>query len=206
MSQDDGSHSQRHRQEAANHDANEENLRDAIVASECDARRHAHEVLEYEEQLKQVIKQSLSGQWRRRGASEWESDTGLNNGVDEVAQVTNKREWIAETSTARASSSAILQSPWHDPGHLAGITQSEYKAQQQGQQREKTAQEKTEEEIVMEYVKKQSLLEQKNRIKGKGRASATEYADDEDLPAALEFSMQWHKHDADDQYGEFSGT
>jgi hypothetical protein len=28
-----------------------------------------------------------------------------------------------------------------------------------GKQREKTAQEKTEEEIVMEYIKKQSLLE-----------------------------------------------
>lgn len=43
-------------------------------------------------------------------------------------------------------------------GHLTGTTQGEYEAQQQRQQDEKIVQEKTEEEIVVEYVRRQSLL------------------------------------------------
>ncbi|KAI1414887.1 putative glucosyl/glucuronosyl transferase [Hypoxylon sp. FL1857] len=66
-------------------------------------------------------------------------------------------------------------------GHLAGTTRSEFEAQQQGQQGEKTTQERTEEEIVIEYVKKQSLLETYHQNKGKGRATAIEDRDDEDL-------------------------
>lgn len=39
---------------------------------------------------------------------------------------------------------------------------------------EKTRQERNEEDIVMEYIKKQSLLKVHHRNKGKGRAAATE--------------------------------
>jgi len=80
--------------------------------------------------------------------------------------------------------------PSYDHSHLAGTTQDEFQAQHRG---EKTTQEKTEEEIVMEYVKKQSVLETHHQNKGKGRASATEDDDEEDLQKALSLSMQGHE-------------
>ena len=57
---------QRQGQEAADHQADRENLRQAMATSEVEAQRHAREALEYEEQLRRVIAQSLRGQ-RRRG-------------------------------------------------------------------------------------------------------------------------------------------
>lgn len=62
-----------------------------------------------------------------------------------------------------------------DPGHLAGTTRSEFEAQQP---QEKTAEERIEEEIVLAYVKKQSLLEVAHHEgKGKGRMKAPDSAD-----------------------------
>jgi hypothetical protein len=58
---------------------------------------------------------------------------------------------------------------------------------------EKTPQEKTEEEVVIEYIKKQSLLEVQHQNKGKIYETAIEhedYEDDEDLQKALKLSMQ----------------
>ncbi len=62
---------------------------------------------------------------------------------------------------------------------------------------EKTPQEKTEEEVVIEYIKKQSLLEVQHQNKGKICETATEYEDDEDdegLQKALKSSMQEYEH------------
>ncbi|THC90236.1 hypothetical protein EYZ11_010297 [Aspergillus tanneri] len=58
---------------------------------------------------------------------------------------------------------------------------------------EKTPQEKTEEEVVIEYIKKQSLLEVQYQNRGKGRETAIEDEDDEDLQKALKLSMQEHE-------------
>ncbi|PQE13488.1 glycosyltransferase family 1 protein [Rutstroemia sp. NJR-2017a WRK4] len=161
---------QRQQEEAADHQTHQENLRQAIEASEAEAQRHAREALEYEEQLKLVTAQSLREQRRTSGDSEWELDIGLDDEEDEALQRARKRSGkMAENAGAGVGrSSDVQQAHSYDPGHLAGTTQSEFEAQQQEQQREKTAQEKTEEEIVMEYVKKQSLLEQDYRNKGKG--------------------------------------
>lgn len=81
----------------------------------------------------------------------------------------------------------------YDPGHVAGTTQSEFDVQQSGQQGEKTTREKTEEELVMDYVRKQSLLEQfhrDKRDKGSCAAATDDGDDDEDLRRALELSVQ----------------
>ncbi|KAJ5654824.1 UDP-Glycosyltransferase/glycogen phosphorylase [Penicillium lividum] len=59
---------------------------------------------------------------------------------------------------------------------------------------EKTPQEKSEEEVVLAYVKKQSLLEGQYQNKDKVRATATEVEDDEDLQRALKLSMQEYTH------------
>ena len=111
----------------------------------------------------------------------------------------------AENAAAVAGGSPGV--PSYDHGHLAGTTQSQFEAQQQGRQGDKTTQEKTEEEIVMEYVKKQSLLEAHHQNKGKGRATVTAIVDedDEDLQKALQLSMQGHEDDAESRYGEASG-
>jgi UDP:flavonoid glycosyltransferase YjiC (YdhE family) len=134
---------QRERREAADHQADQENLRQAMAASEAEAQRHASKAWGY--------------------------------------------------------------GPSYDPRHLAGTTQSEFEARQQGQRGEKTTHEKTEEEIVMAYVRKQSLLEMQHWSRGKGRATATEHKGDEDLQKALELSMRGHTYDAEDRYGEASG-
>ncbi|KAL3959862.1 hypothetical protein ACCO45_004979 [Purpureocillium lilacinum] len=85
------------------------------------------------------------------------------------------------TENAAAAVDGVSTRVWPlDPGHLGGTTRSEFEAQQhmQGQRREKTTQERAEEVVVLEYVKKQSLLEQQYRNKGKGRAVAMEDTED----------------------------
>ncbi|GAB7341081.1 hypothetical protein MBLNU457_7396t3 [Dothideomycetes sp. NU457] len=52
---------------------------------------------------------------------------------------------------------------------------------------------RTEEEIVIAYVKEQSLLEMQHSKKGKGRAASIEDEDDEELQKALEMSLLDHR-------------
>ena len=158
------------RQGAADHRADQENLRQAMAASETEAQQHASEALEYEKQLKRVMAQSLREQRRRDSDSEWESGIGLDDeDDDEFERVTRQSEKVAEKSAAVAGRSlGVQQSSSCDPGHLAGTTQSQFEAQQQGQQEQKTPQERTKEEIVIEYIKKQSLLEVHRLEKSQG--------------------------------------
>jgi hypothetical protein len=85
---------------------------------------------------------------------------------------------------------------------VAGIAQSKFQAQQQGQLGEKTAEERTEEEIVTAYIKRQSLLEKHDQDKRKGRATATEEKDGKDLQKALKLRMLEHEPSAKDRYEE----
>jgi UDP:flavonoid glycosyltransferase YjiC (YdhE family) len=198
---------QRQRQEAADHQEHQENLRRAMVFSEAEAQRHASEALEYERQLKRAMTQSLGERGQMGGDNERESYVDLENEeAEEFEQERGKFEKMAENVAAvSGGSSGAQRPPSYDQRHLAGTTQSDFEAQQQLQQGEKTTQEKTEEEIVLQYVKKQSLLEVHHQNKGKGRATATEDKDDEELQKALKLSMQENEHDAKHQYGEASG-
>jgi uncharacterized membrane-anchored protein len=109
---------------------------------------------------------------------------------------------MTEKATAVAGGSPVIQRPpSYDRGTSRAPPKSEFEAQQQGQQGEKKTQQKTEEEILMEYVKEQSLLEVHRPNKGKGRATAMEDKDDEDLQKALKLSMSGHGV----RYGEASG-
>jgi len=124
------------------------------------------------------------------GASiEWERVLRLDDEEDEIFdQVMNGSQGIsADTNRLQHC----------DSGHLAGTSQSAFEARQGkhlGQQQEaKIRREKTEEEIVLEYVKKQSLVEEQHRRRGKSRVVSSvdeEYEEDEDLRRALELSMQ----------------
>jgi hypothetical protein len=189
--QENVSQLQRNRQEASDRQAEQESLRRAITSSEAEAQRDASDALEYEAALKRVIAQSL-GELRERGShGEWELVMGIDDEVDEFDRA-SKHPTNMMGKTISGSPSA-QQPPPYDPEHLAGTTQGDCEPQNQGHQREKTAQEKTEEEIVLEYIKKQSLLEIHHQGKSKGRAADT---DDEDLQKALELSLQGHAHDA----------
>ncbi|CAO2649706.1 Nn.00g009980.m01.CDS01 [Neocucurbitaria sp. VM-36] len=167
---------QRQRREAADNQKDQENLRQAMAYSEAEAQRQASEALEYEKQLKRVMAQSLWEQRQRGSGREWESDTYLNDEEDEeFERARGKSEKMAENRAVIAGESLdVRQPPSYDQGHIDGITQSVFEAQRQAQQGEKTTQEKTEEEIVMEYVKKQSLLEAHHQNRGKCSASGTE--------------------------------
>lgn len=171
--------SQRRRQDAADDEAELESLRQAIAASETEAQQQASEALEFERQLERVMAESLREQRQRHSSSSssvWESDTSSDEDDDDE----NERE--SAEMAEKAAGSLSQQPPSYDPGH----SQSGF----EGQRGEKTAQERTEEEIVLEYVKKQSLLEAHHQSKGKGRATAEEDEDDEDLQRALKLSMQ----------------
>ncbi|RDW65951.1 hypothetical protein BP6252_09586 [Coleophoma cylindrospora] len=201
--QENVSQLQRQRQEAVGHQADQENLLQAMAISKAEAQRHGREALEYEEQLKRVIAQSLRAQLWSNSDSEWGSGMDFDDEDDEEidrARKTSKK--MAAVVSGR--SSGVPHASLYDPGRLAGTIQSESKGQHQGDQGEETTQEKVEEEIVMEYVKKQSLLEQHHQNKGKGRTTATEDKDDEDLQKAFKFSMHGHEHDAVYRYGEAS--
>merc|ERR1712070_471060 len=100
-------------------------------------------------------------------------------------------------SVYRGMSAGTSSFQHYDSGHLAGTSRGAFEARQekrQGKPQEaKSQQERTEEEIVLEYIKKQSLVEEQLRSKGQSRAVASvddEDEDDEDLRRALELSVQ----------------
>jgi hypothetical protein len=169
--------------------ADEETLRRAIASSKAESQRHASEALEYEQELERAMEQSLGEQTRRSG----ESALGVNVCRDDDKVTDSERQRTESSKMVEHSVATAGSSPGQhqllscDHGHLGGTTQSEFEAQQQG---EKSAQEKTEEEIVLEYIKKQSLLESHHRNKGKERAVETDDESDEDLQKALEMSRQ----------------
>ena len=163
--------------------AMQEDWRLAIANSEAEARPPASEASEHE---------SLGEQGPRGSDSARDSDISLDNEDDEhLEQARRNPGNMAEEAVAvTGGSRSVQRTPSHDPGHLTGTTQSEFQVQQEGHLGEKTRRERTEEEIVMAYVEKQSLLEVHHQNKGKGRAAAIEDKDDEDLQEALKLSMQ----------------
>jgi hypothetical protein len=167
----------------------EETLRQAIASSKAESQRHANEALEYEQELERAMEQSLPEQTRRSSESALLVNVCRDDDefTDSEQQRTGSSKTVEHSVATAGSSPGQHQLPSGDHGHLGGTTQSEFEAQQQG---EKSAQEKTEEEIVLEYIKKQSLLESHHRNKGKERAVETDDESDEDLQKALEMSRQ----------------
>jgi UDP:flavonoid glycosyltransferase YjiC (YdhE family) len=77
--QENVSEPQYQQHEATDNQADQENLRQAIAASEVEARRRASEALEYENQLKRVMAQSVKEHRQRGSDSGWELDIGLDD-------------------------------------------------------------------------------------------------------------------------------
>ncbi|KAK3670603.1 hypothetical protein LTR78_009571 [Recurvomyces mirabilis] len=150
-------------------------------------------------QAMQSSQQSQRTTEQRVSDSDWDSnsDMALNDQEDdEFDQAVRRSEKVTESIGAPdALSASTGQLPAYDPGHLEGMTQTEFEARQRARPAEKTAQERTEEEIVLEYIKKQSLLELQHR--SKTVAGPIRNEDDEDLQEALTLSMRGHGHDAE---------
>jgi hypothetical protein len=127
---------------------------------------------------------------RHDGGIEWDRVLRLDDEQDKVFE-----QSMSESRGMSPDTSSSIQH--YDSGHLAGTSRSAFEARQ-GKEREerqepKTQQERTEEEIVLDYIKKQSLVEEQLRSsKSKSCAvpSAEEDEEDEDLRRALELSMQ----------------
>ena len=172
----------------------DEHLRQAMEASTQHAPVH-------DEELERVLARSLTEQRRQHGSdSEWDSDN--DDETDTRNALRNSQHPAMRSQQPPA---------YADAGHVDGTTMHDYESQQQQQSHtgnEKSQQEMTEEEVVLAYVKKQSLLEQEHRAKAAGKARATgtgagndDDDDDDDLRRALEMSMR-----RDGQDGEASGT
>lgn len=141
--------------------ATEDNLGQAAIDSKEEALRRAREEAQHNQQMHQAVEQS----------------------VQEQSNVIPQRLQPEASTSASASSAAGASQPAVDSGHLAGTTRQQF--EDQGLEREKTAQEKSEEAIVLEYIKKQSLLEQQHRANAnRGQDDA-----DEELNKVLKLSL-----------------
>jgi UDP:flavonoid glycosyltransferase YjiC (YdhE family) len=151
-------------------DTEDEDLQLALAQSASEAQDQGKSQVVHDEELERVLAQSLRDHRRELGGSTAEEDD------DEYHQPIQMVDSSAD------------QPPAYDPGHLSGTTQEQYEAEQSEHPGEKTQQEKTEEQIVMEYVKKQSLLEQQHQ-KGKGKQPQND-EEDAELQQALKMSMR----------------
>lgn len=111
-------------------------------------------------------------------------------------------ELVYATSSRVLSRDSVSQVPQPsrslDSTHLAGITRRYFEADYNESRTGKTEEEKTAEEIVMDYVSKQSLLEALHRSKSKINGEAIEDVDDVGSQTALRASL-WEQ-------GERAGT
>ncbi|KAI4738527.1 UDP-Glycosyltransferase/glycogen phosphorylase [Aureobasidium sp. EXF-12298] len=123
--------------------------------------------------------QSL-GEQKYGSGIDGKSDVSLDDDDDEAHESGQKSSRFETMESLGAQQSHLF-----DHGHLAGTTQSTFQVQER---REKITREKTEEEIVLEYVKKQTLLEAQHQRKGKERVVMDD--EDEELQRAIKLSLQ----------------
>lgn len=128
--------------------AEDEQVRQAMEASRAEAEARGHPDVAHDEEMERVLARSLMEQ---RGQT---SDRG-----ESYAHPSSFGE--ASQRSTHGSGSCLP----YDSGHLAGTTREDFEHQQGQGSGEKSQQEKDEERIVIEYVKKQSLLEAAHRSK-----------------------------------------
>lgn len=165
---------------------------------------------EYQSLVEKAIQQSLASHmedlyWpQESGISELEGFTTERHapqGVDQTQDEENDEEFRRAIEESKHVSTPPVAD---DEEEL----QRAIEASKQEMDREHS--QRTEEDIVMEYVKKQSLAEEEFRRqvnKGKGKAAAEDDdAEDEELKRALEESLKLHKGDSAGPSGSGSGS
>jgi len=152
----------------------DEDLRRAIEASIAESHSQGAPNPLYDEELERALSQSLCEQRAKHHTSASDSQTSSDITSPEAAADDDRP-------------------PAYDQGHISGTTQQAFETQSAAG--EKTQQEQSEEDVVMEYVKKQSLLEQRHRqamnTAGAGSSSGAgaDAEHDEELQRALKASM-----------------
>jgi len=172
-------------------DNDEEALRKAMAASTQNEGQQAGQQSEHDEELERALANSLKEQ-RRQYDNEHDDD----DENDEEYQRALRESQQAPSNAGEGSSSA----PAYDQGHLGGTTREQYEQSGAGKG-EKSQQEQDEERIVLDYVKKQSMLEQQHQSGKKGEGSSSAGAggdhndddDDEELRKAMEESLKDQK-------------
>lgn len=169
-------------------DGESEALRKAMASSMEDSNRGGRTEDERDEELEQALANSLREQRRQ-----YDNDDDDN---DEEYQRALKESQLAADQAGEGSSSRS-----YDQGHLGGTTREQYEQSAAAGKGEKSQQEQDEERIVMEYVKKQSMLEQQHSSKEKNAGTGADTGagpsggqqddvDDEDLRRAMEESLK----------------
>jgi hypothetical protein len=173
-------------------DDDDEALRKAMAASMQQGSQSGSQENERDEELERALANSLREQRRQYDNDDDDNDEDYQRALQESQR--------SASNAGEGSSSA----PSYDQGHLGGVTKEQYEQSTAGKG-EKSQQEKDEERIVMEYVKKQSMLEQQHQSGKKGEGSAGAGAgaggkashddddDDEELRRAMEESLKDQK-------------
>jgi len=166
-------------------DDDDEALRKAMAASTQD---NGQQESERDEELERALANSLKEQRRQ-----YDNDHDDDN--DEEYQRALQESQRTASNAGEGSSSA----PAYDQGHLGGTTREQYEQSGAGKG-EKSQQEQDEERIVLDYVKKQSMLEQQHQSGKKGEGSSgagtgvnQDDVDDEELRKAMEESLKDQK-------------
>lgn len=120
-----------------------------------------------DEDLKRAIEASKAeaeSHQQQRMIDDEELERALAQSLREQRQQHGGDEWDSDVDP---------DPPEYDAGHVEGTTQSAFEAEKSQRPGEKSQQERDEEQVVMDYVKKQSLLEDQHRqtmAGGKGKA------------------------------------
>ncbi|TKA33339.1 hypothetical protein B0A50_00892 [Salinomyces thailandicus] len=174
--------------------AKDEQAKPSTTTGEPAPAQQVHPDALHDEELERALAQSIKEQRRQRHSdSEWDTDPDTEDDED-------YQRAIKASQAPGQATGADAAPPAYDPGHLAGTTQEDYEREQASAQGEKTQQERDEEQVVLDYVKKQSRLEEQHRLQqgvGKGKAPQTGHDDDDDddvkdeeLERAMKLSMQ----------------
>jgi hypothetical protein len=172
-------------------DDDDEALRKAMAASTLNDGQQTGQQSEHDEELERALANSLKEQRRQ-----YDNDHDDDDDNDEEYQRALRESQQAASNAGEGSSSA----PAYDQGHLGGTTKEQYEQSGAGKG-EKSQQEQDEERIVLDYIKKQSMLEQQHQSGKKGEGSSSAGAggnhddddDDEELRRAMEESLKDQK-------------
>ncbi|KAK5114000.1 hypothetical protein LTR62_003123 [Meristemomyces frigidus] len=149
-------------------EAEDRQVEEAMRASMADLQRsrttEGHAELAEDEEMQRALARSLGEQ---RGMHvQPEGMAGMSVPVDHDAILRNREQLDRAQGSGNNTQQQGAEA---DAGHIEGTTREVHELSGTGDS--KTQQERSEEEIVMEYVRKQSLLEEKNRGGAGGSAS-----------------------------------
>lgn len=191
-----------------------EGIRDSAAVFEDEEYKITDE--EYQNLIEQAIRESLVGHERELSALPGSSPRVLDAKIAQTDEPRSSGSAFTPNSDEDADLQHAIDESRKTPPNLPPREKEEDDDEEHLRkaieasmnEMERLKKEKTEEEIVMEYVKKQSLAEddfkKQNASKGKGREVsevASNASDDEELKRAIEESLKMNGRDGDEPSG-----